>query len=184
MNGPGGTVEALIVVEEDEVGRAGGEVPTGREMDRSSTSDAREIDEDTDMADRESESDVSAEDVGGTRASDGSNAQGNVEASIDRQSIPPADADNVEQGDANTTEQNSSSTSEHSLENELLDALEAADAEDSSQEGASQSRVRENSRESSHSDRAAVASVASSITGQKRSTIDEKPAESPASDES
>lgn len=184
-NGPGGTEEQPTVVEEDEVGGAGraGE-PTGHGNRRSSSApDARDIDEDTAMADGESESDVSAEAVSANQASDGPSAPDEAGARGDRQSMPSADADPVEQGDANATEQSSPNTSEDSLEAELLDALEAADAEDVTQEGADQSRVREDSRESSHNDSAAVASVANS-TMRPKSIVDEQPAESHSSDES
>lgn len=183
-NGPGGTEEQPIVVEEDEVVGAGhaGE-PTGHENRRSSAPDARDIDQDTAMADGESESDVSAEAVSANQASDGPSAPDEAGARGDRQSMPSADADPVEQGDANATEQSSPNTSQDSLEAELLDALEAADTDDGSQEGADQSRVREDSRESSHNDSAAVASVANS-TMRPKSIVDEQPAASHASDES
>lgn len=125
---------------------------------------------------------MSDEDVSESQASDRSSAQKNVGLSIDRQGKPSADTDIVAQSDANTTEQISLNAGDYDLENEPLYASEAADAEESPQKGANQLRVREDSLGSSHADMAAVESISRSTTADK-STIDEQPAESPASAE-
>lgn len=189
-NGPGGTEERPIVVEEDEDGGASHEVPTRPEKRHGASDLRREIDEDTAMADQGSGSDVPAEAASsGNQASNGPSAEYDVGASVDRQSMPSADAGVVEGGDASANEQNSTNTAgvdsseeEEEEEEEGLDGSKADDPDEDAQEEPSQSMDPEAGHETNHSDPEELESVISSAIGQE-SIIDSQPAHSSSSDE-